>query len=156
MRFKKLGVMLLILISSVVTSYSQTTTSFSAYSSFDFSQGVELRGEFERDWYVSMQVERFYHKEAYNINWGFSVGFLRELTRDVNLLGGGRLGMMSIQDAGQKPSFGLELELDYHISELLFVGLRSSADMYFNTKSDSEPPSSEKLFRGFIKIGFKF
>lgn len=156
MRFKKLVVTLLILISSIVTSYSQTTTSFSAYSSFEFSQGFELRGEFERDWYVSMQVERFYHKEVYNINWGFSVGFLKELTRDVNLLGGGRIGMISIQDRGQKPSFGVELELDYMLSEIFYVGLRGSADVYFDTKSDSEPVNTEKLVRGFIKIGIKF
>jgi hypothetical protein len=147
---------ILILISSILTSYSQTTTSFSAYSSFDFSQGVELRGEFERDWYISMQVERFYHKEAYNINWGFSVGVLREISRSVTFLGGGRVGMISIQDNGQKPSFGLEAELDYMLSEVFYVGLRGSADVYFNTINDSEPPNTEKLIRGFIKIGFKF
>ena len=144
--------LLIILISISLESFAQYDISFSAYSSLEFSKGIELRGEFE-DWYIAFQAENFIKDEDYFFNWGGSVGMLKR-TYNFDYTGGIRVGFMVI-DGESKPLFGLESEIDYKINESVFIGVRATYDKYFDSPN-VETPTSKQMLRGFVKIGYKF
>lgn len=133
-------------------SYAQSDIKFSVYSSLDFSKGFEIRGDFE-DWYMAFQLESFLKNKETFLNWGGSIGIIKEVN-SFDYLGGIRAGFM-IVDKQSKPSFGLEAEVDYNINENVFIGLRCAYDACLHSP-DVETPTSKKMLRGFIKIGLKF
>lgn len=152
--------LILVLLTSTLT-YSQygrydTSYTISAYSSLNFSKGFEIRGEFT-DWYMAFQFENFYKEidgeNMFHFNWGGALGIMRS-HRDFNFLGGIRLGLMNIPDDTAKPSYGVELEVDYNISEMVFIGVRGTYDQYLN--STPTEPNSVNYSRVFAKIGLRF
>ena len=149
---------IILLLFSGISLYSQYyntndySISFSGYSSLDYSKGFEIRGEFT-NWYVAFQGENFVKDKEFHFNWGGALGLMRSYKK-LDFFGGVRVGFIHIED-GAKPSFGLELETDYRLSNTFFVGIRGAHDIYFNSPHVTTP-NSESFTRLFVKFGLKF
>lgn len=144
--------LLLITLFITVLSYSQEyRTTFSTYTAFNFSKGFELRGEFG-DWYLAFQAENFIKEREYYTNWGFSLGMMEQINR-FDFIYGLRVGFIKTDQ--NKPSFGIETELDYNINKDVFVAVRLAYDTYFDSPN-IENPTSYHMLRPFLKIGYKF
>lgn len=147
---KKTILLLTILLTTYTYSQDYRTT-FSAYTALNFSKGFELRGEFE-DWYLAFQAENFIKDRDYYTNWGFSLGMIEQINRFYFIYG---LRFGFIKTDQNKPSFGIETELNYNINKDVFVAVRLAYDTYFDSPS-IEYPTSYHMVRPFLKIGYKF
>lgn len=144
--------LLLILLFTTIFSYSQEyRTTFSAYTALNFSKGFEVRGEFY-NWYLAFQAENFIKEREYYTNWGFSLGMMEQINR-FDFIYGLRVGF--IKTGQNKPSFGIETELDYNINKDVFVAVRLAYDTYFDSPN-IEYPTGYHMVRPFLKIGYKF
>lgn len=153
--FKKIKKMNKLIILSMIVfgskMFSQNRMSYSFYSAMNFSRGVELRGEFE-DWYISFQGENFIKKQKEFLNWGFAIGLIKYVG-SFDVYGGIRVGFMKFEKRNS-PSYGIEIETDYFVTEDVFIGLRYAHDSYANSTLTNFKYDS--LDRVFIKIGYKF
>lgn len=145
---KKLALILFFLVS--MNSLSQESkVNYSFYSALNFSKGAEIRGEF-KDWYIGFHIENFINDNKDLINWGASIGLLKEYDY-ISFLAGGKVGFF-IVNGSQKPSFGIELESDLYVSSSTFIGIRYAYDSIGNsTKTEFKTFSFSRVF---IKIGF--
>lgn len=154
---KKLITIILLTLSSIAVqsqqcrSYMGDDMSISFYTSLDYSKGFEFRGEFD-NFYMAFQVESFVFDEEDHLNWGGSLGFLKNY-ENYSLLGGIRGGFVSLK-GGMRPSFGLEAEADLNLFNNIFVGVRVTYDLYMN--STLEEVNSSNYSRVFLKLGYKF
>lgn len=150
---KKLTLLLLLIISLCsYAQYSDNNFSVSFYTSMKSSRGAEVRGYYDT-WYLSFQAEQFIKEKKNYFNWGFSLGLFNAYDR-FTLIYGLRVGFMNIE-GDSKPSFGLEAESNYSITEDVFIGVRLAYDIYYDSLNNYEPEAYE-LIRPFLKIGYKF
>ncbi|QIG62289.1 hypothetical protein [Tenacibaculum phage JQ] len=125
--------------------------SFSFYTTLELSKGIEIRPEFE-DWYMSMYAENFILNKIFHLNWGFAVGLMKK-TNYLDYYGGIKLGFINY-DRTQKPSYGIEGEIDFKINEDLFIGVRGTYDRYMNSDEYYNVQGID-YSRVFVKIGYK-
>ena len=146
---------ILLLIFINLSAYAQYDDylSISVYSSVDVkheSVGLELRGDFDT-WYIAMRGERFTNKSELLKNWGFTVGKIWRESYFTFLVGAGA-GIMVV-DNENKPLFCAESEIDYHVTNRFFIGVRCGYVRYMDSPN-IQTPITKKLLRGFIKIGY--
>lgn len=146
---KYIALIIMLLLSYIANAQYKTT--FSGFTDFNFSKGVEIRGEFE-NWYLGFQAENLYIDREQSLNWGFSLGCYEDLNR-FTWFYGVRVGFVVLDSS--KPSFGVETELDYNINDNVYIGVRGAYDLYLDSPNVQTPQSYE-LIRPFIKIGYKF
>lgn len=140
-----------ILIILSIQLFSQESVEFSFYSSMNFSRGAEIRGDFE-NWFISIHGENFIQDETDFLNWGFAVGIQRKIKR-FNFLSGIRVGFIDDFET-MCPSYGIEIESDYFITNEVFVAIRYAHDRFLTTNEGQH--GVEVLNRPFLKIGYKF
>ena len=146
---KYIALIIMLLLAYIANAQYKTT--FSGFTDFKFSKGVEIRGEFE-NWYISFQAENFIIEKQYAFNWGFSVGSFENIDR-FDIYYGLRVGFLILD--GSKPVYGIEIELDYNIKENVYIGLKCVYDLYLYA-DELDTPKSKSIIRPMLKIGYKF
>jgi len=116
------------------------------------SIGLQLKGDFDT-WYAAFNFERLKHDNDMLYSTGFSAGKLWGKEQRKYFLGA-RANIIKI-NGENKPSFGLEAEINQFINKNIFIGLGITSEIYWNSP-DIQTPVSKQITKGFIKIGYKF